>query len=219
MADTTFKPAVDETRYLKFYNGTGSAIGANLVLVPDASNARGARLPTASEVLKEVVGVTQRSTPASAEGDVVGITGDVAICTAYGAIAKGDRVYVSSTTAHLGQVAKYTGVKTNGAQLILGIALDDTSDGSLVQVRLSPHRVAEGKQFGTATLSAGTVTVSGVRISATSNYILLTRNTVGGTVGHLSAPGASRLTAGTFVINSSTNADTSSVDWLIVDDD
>jgi len=218
MADSIYKQTLDETRFLKFCNG-GAAIGANLVLVPDASNARAARVPTAGEVIKEIVGVTFRAVPATAEGDVIGIAGDIAICKAYGAIAKGDRVFVSSTASYLGFVKKFTGVKTDGAQFVLGIAQDDAADGSLVQVRLSPHRVAEGRQYGTATLVAGTVTVSGVRVSGTNNFILLSRNTPGGTVGHLSAPAASRLTAGSFVINSSTNADTSTVDWELIDDD
>lgn len=217
MADTTYLPTLDETRFLKFYNA-GAALGANLVLVPDATAERAARLPTAGEVIKEIVGVTFRAVPTLADGDVVALAGDVARCTAYGTISKGDRVYVSSTAAHLGQVAKYTGSVTNGAQFILGVAQHDAADGSAVSVRLAPHRVAEGRQFGRATLSAGTVTVSGVVISATTCNIRVSCNTPGGTQGYLSAPAASRSTAGTFVINSSTNADTSTVDWEVIDD-
>ena len=183
MTDTAYKPFVDETRWVKFYNGTGSALGANLVLVPDASNARGGRLPTAGETIKEVLGVTQRATPASAEGDMVSIHGDVAVCTAYGAIAKGSRVYLSTTAAHLGQVVAFTGVKTSGAQMIIGTALDDAADGSTVMVKLQPRRPGEGFQSGTATLAAGTVTVTGVRISGTTCRILVTANTPGGTAG------------------------------------
>jgi len=219
MADPINKPFVDETRYLKFYNGTGSAIGANIVLVPDAATARGAKIPVLSSVIKEIVGVTQRGVPAAAEGEVIAVSGDIAVCTANGAITKGDRVYVTTTSSHLGQVSTFTGVKTNGAQFVLGIAQDDAADGSLVAVRLAPHRVSEGRQSGVATLVAGTVTVSGVRISGTTCRINVTHNTTGGTIGHLSVPSASRLTAGTFVISSSTNADTSTVDWEIVDDD
>ena len=218
MADTTLLPFVDETRYLKCY--AAAACGANLVLVPDASNARGVRLPTAGEVIKSFAGVTQRAIAAGAEGEVIGLSGDVAVCTAYGTIAKGDRVYVSSVTAHLGQVKKFTGVKTDGAQLLIGVALDDTSDGSLVSVRIDPRRVSEGMQSGMATLSGGTITVTGVRISGTTCRILVTSNTPGGVAGFLSAPSASRSAAGSqFVINSSTNADTCTADWLVIDDD
>ena len=217
MADTIYKPALDETRFLKFYGVL--AIGANLVLVPDTTVPRGARVPTLGEVVKEIVGVTFRAVPAAGEGDVVGIPGDIAIATANGAIAKGDRVYVTTTSGHLGQVKKFTGTKTDGAQFIVGIAQDDTSDGSLVQVRLHPHRVAEGKQYGKATLVAGTVTVAGVRVSTTC-FIQVTSNTPGGTAGFLSAPSASRNSgAGTFVINSSSGADTCTADWEITDDD
>lgn len=66
---------------------------------------------------------------------------------------------------------------------------------------------------GTATLTAGTVTVAqGV---PTGSTIQVTRNTPGGTLGNLSAPSASR-TSSQFVINSSSGTETSTVDWTIV---
>jgi hypothetical protein len=71
---------------------------------------------------------------------------------------------------------------------------------------------------GTATLGAGgTVTVSTANITGSSK-IVLTENTPAGTVGHLSAPVASRVvgTPGTFVINSSSSSDTSTVDWVVI---
>lgn len=69
---------------------------------------------------------------------------------------------------------------------------------------------------GTATLVGGTVTVSAVALSATA-VIQLTRNTPGGTAGNLSAPSASRVpgSSGSFVINSDSGTDTSTVDWRI----
>lgn len=71
---------------------------------------------------------------------------------------------------------------------------------------------------GTATLVAGTVTVEGVTLSAESS-IALSYNTPGGTTGTLSAPSASRVAGsngtGSFVINSSSSSDTSTVDWHI----
>jgi hypothetical protein len=70
-------------------------------------------------------------------------------------------------------------------------------------------------QYGVATLVAGTVTVTGVRLTSTS-IIQLTRNTIGGTAGDLNAPVASRnTTTGQFVINSANGADTSTIDWMI----
>ena len=73
-------------------------------------------------------------------------------------------------------------------------------------------------QTGVATLVAGTVTVTGVSLTATST-IHLTRNTPGGTVGDLSAPQASRVAGlggtGQFVLNSANVADVSTVDYKI----
>jgi hypothetical protein len=68
---------------------------------------------------------------------------------------------------------------------------------------------------GTATLTAGAVTVATTAVTA-SSIILVTRNTPGGTAGDLSVPSAS-ITAGTsFVINSASGTDTSTVNWIII---
>lgn len=68
---------------------------------------------------------------------------------------------------------------------------------------------------GTATLSSGTVTVNTTAVSANS-LIFTSRNTAGGTVGHLNAPVASIVAATSFVINSSSGTDASTVNWWIV---
>jgi hypothetical protein len=66
---------------------------------------------------------------------------------------------------------------------------------------------------GTATLVAGTVTVSTTAVTA-SSIILISRNAAGGTVGDLRL---GTITAGvSFVINSASGTDTSTVNWLIV---
>lgn len=86
------------------------------------------------------------------------------------------------------------------------------TDGA--KLDLLPSRV----QTGTATLVGGTLTVSSLTIGAGSK-IYLTRNTPGGSVGDLSAPSASRTTGsgtGSFIINSASGTDTSTVDWAIV---
>lgn len=69
---------------------------------------------------------------------------------------------------------------------------------------------------GTATLVAGTVTVETTK-AITGAKIQLTRNTPGGTPGHLSAPSASIVNGVSFTINSSSNTDTSTVNWSIAD--
>lgn len=69
---------------------------------------------------------------------------------------------------------------------------------------------------GTATLVGGTVTVSTTCVK-TSDVIMLTANTPGGTAGILSAPVASITDATSFVINSSSGTDTSTVNWFVFD--
>ncbi len=69
-----------------------------------------------------------------------------------------------------------------------------------------------GALSGTAVLVAGTSTVSNTEVVA-SDTIILTRILLGGTAGHLSI---GTITAGTsFVINSSSNSDTSTIYWKI----
>lgn len=69
--------------------------------------------------------------------------------------------------------------------------------------------------LGTATLVAGTVTVSTTSV-ATGDHIQLTCDTPGGTQGFLSAPSASITNGVSFVINSSSILDTSTVRWVII---
>lgn len=69
--------------------------------------------------------------------------------------------------------------------------------------------------IGTATLVAGTVTVSTVS-AKTGSRIFLSVNTPGGTQGFLSAPSASIVNGVSFVINSTNVADTSTVNWWII---
>jgi hypothetical protein len=65
-----------------------------------------------------------------------------------------------------------------------------------------------------AAMVAGTVTVTAPAVLATS-IIQLTANTPGGTQGVLSAPVASITPGVSFVINSSSNTDTSTVNYTI----
>lgn len=78
-------------------------------------------------------------------------------------------------------------------------------------------KIATGSNasVGTATLVGGTVTVNTTAV-ATGSTIFLTCNTPGGTQGFLSAPSASITNATSFVINSSSGADTSTVNWWII---
>lgn len=69
--------------------------------------------------------------------------------------------------------------------------------------------------IGTDPLGAGTVTVATTAIAAGS-FIFVSRNTSGGVVGHLEAPAASIIPGVSFVINSSSAADTSTINWWII---
>lgn len=64
-------------------------------------------------------------------------------------------------------------------------------------------------------MTAGTITVSTTAVTASSK-IFLTYNTIGGTPGFLSAPTASIVAGTSFVINSSSGTDTSTVNWWII---
>lgn len=218
MTDTTTKPSRETTRSLKFYNNSGVAIPANRVLVPDTTNDRSAKLPATNAVVTEITGVSYRAIAIGAEADVDGIFGDTTIVMVVGQVNIGDRLYVRTDAGNEGKVSTFVGSATTGSQYILGTALDVAADGSLVAVRLAPKRVGEGRKFGTATLVAGSVTVSGVSLVAGAK-IQLTMNTAGGTPGFLSAPAASRnVGASTFLIQSSSGTDTSTVDWEVISD-
>lgn len=68
---------------------------------------------------------------------------------------------------------------------------------------------------GTATLVGGTVTVQTTAVD-TGDFIFISLNTPGGTLGSISAPVASIVASTAFVINSSSAVDTSTVNWWIV---
>ncbi len=75
---------------------------------------------------------------------------------------------------------------------------------------------ANKARAGTATLVGGTVTVANITVT-TKTKIILSRNTPGGSIGDLSAPSASRTAATSFVINSASGTDTSTVDWFLIE--
>ena len=69
--------------------------------------------------------------------------------------------------------------------------------------------------IGTATLVGGTVTVNTTAVT-TGSKIFVSRNTSSGTEGHLSTPDASIVNGTSFVINSSSGTDTSTINWWII---
>lgn len=97
-------------------------------------------------------------------------------------------------------------VNLNSGDLILGVAGEGINIATGTNARM-----------GLATLVGGTVTVPNTEISSTLSYVMTSRITVGGTAGHLSAPTASIVNGTSFVINSSSGSDTSTVLWIIFD--
>ena len=107
---------------------------------------------------------------------------------------------------------------TNATANIVGFFPDDGTTRKLAIHKSGKLRWPTGGAddvAGTATLVAGTVTVNTTAV-ATGSLIFVSRNTPGGTAGHLSAPVASITNVTSFVINSSDAADTSTVNWVIV---
>ena len=98
---------------------------------------------------------------------------------------------------------------------VVGRALTAAASGELASILLLPvKRQAPGiVAAGTATLVAGTVTVTNAAVLSTDK-IFVTRMTTGGTVGHLRVGTITDNTS--FVLEASVNTDTSTVAWLIV---
>lgn len=70
------------------------------------------------------------------------------------------------------------------------------------------------KRMGQSTLVAGTVVVANTSVTANTR-IFISRETAGGTLGHLSI--SARSAGVSFTILSSSNADTSTINWLLVE--
>ncbi|BAU40202.1 hypothetical protein [Ralstonia phage RSP15] len=86
----------------------------------------------------------------------------------------------------------------------------------VVSYGLTAMRTGANPTVGTATLVAGVVTVNTTAVNANSK-IFVSRNTPGGTVGNLYAQTADIVAGTSFKITSSSNTDTSTVNWFIVD--
>ncbi len=73
-------------------------------------------------------------------------------------------------------------------------------------------------RIGTLTLVAGTATNSTTVVLSAQQYVMISRGTAGGTLGHLSVVINNIGTTGvaSFTINSTSNTDTSTVNWFVV---
>ena len=99
-----------------------------------------------------------------------------------------------------------------------GVLRMDLSTSALTlgdAIKLNVDAAGGNAITGTATLSAGTITVNTTAVT-TNSIIQVSRNTVGGTLGNLSVPSASITASTSFVINSDSGAETSTVNWFII---
>lgn len=125
---------------------------------------------------------------------------------------------VGSDATFLNNNVQYYPDKTVGLMNVndaVGDFVTRNSSGLITRRTAAETQSDIGFTKGTATLSAGTVTVSSTAVTASSK-IFVTVNTPGGTQGFLSVPTASIVAGSSFVINSSSATETSTVNWLIV---
>lgn len=88
-----------------------------------------------------------------------------------------------------------------------------STSGMTIEPSQRGNRMSAGAIRGTATLVAGAATVNTAEIQS-GDTVMLSRQALGGTAGHLSV---GTITAGTsFVINSSSGTDTSTISWEVV---
>jgi hypothetical protein len=137
-------------------------------------------------------------------GNIVATLGN--ITSSAGSVSAATTVSAGTTiTAGTGITSTTGPITATNGNLVLG-----TAGNKLV--------IASGANasVGTATLGAGgTVIVATTTVTA-SSIIYISVNTPGGTQGIISAPTASIIAGTSFVINSSEAADTSTVNWMII---
>ena len=116
----------------------------------------------------------------------------------------------TSTAALVVRDDSRVGIGTNAPAEALSVAgnVQMTTAGNKLKIATGPNA-----SMGTATLVGGTVTVSTTAVSSSST-IFLTCDTPGGTQGFLSR--GTIVNATSFVINSSSGTDTSTVNWIII---
>lgn len=155
------------------------------------------------------------------------LLGNGASAPAYASVDGSDIVSPTVAITRSSQGVYVVTLKDNFNKVVFASAeMDDTAadgayatignianEGTATPLALTVNVRSGVNQSGTATLAAGTKTVTGVTVP-TGATIFVSYNTPGGTPGTLSVPAASR-TGTQFVINSSSGTDTSTVDWTI----
>ncbi len=167
-----------------------------------------------------LTGTTSINTSGSAATSIgVGGTGAVNIGNATGGtnIVAGDlTIDTGEFNVDAGSITVSVGnIEATAGEITAGILLQ-TIDGNL-QLGTAGNKISiptgANASIGTATLVAGTVTVATTAVTG-SSLIFISRETAGGTLGHLSLD---NIVAGTsFDIISDEAADTSTVNWWII---
>ncbi len=177
-----------------------SATALDFANPPAGGFGSGTRRPVFASTLSSLGATTLNVTGAATTTIGTGGTGIVQIGNTTGNTAVTGSLTASTTlTASSGAITA-----TNG-NLVLGTAGNKLS-------------IATGSNASIGTsvaMTAGSVTISTTAVTASSK-IFLTANTAGGTPGELNAPTASIVAGTSFVINSSSGTDTSTVNWLII---
>lgn len=195
----------------KIYSGALVCLDSTGYAIP-ASEARG----------QQPMGVAQQT-----RDNTNGSSGDLVVRVLAGVFkfVNGDSIAITELgkTAYIVDDQTVSKADGSGLRSVAGPIIRVESDGVYVMVGLTAA-VPLGIQTGGGTLVAGTLTVTGARLTTTS-VILVTRKTMGGSaIGtDLIAPSASRnVSASTFVVTSvkadkstETN-DTSTFDWVVI---
>lgn len=142
---------------------------------------------------------------ALASGEQTGIVVTGIVPAAFGGTVA-DKDYVAMDSA-----GKF--VKQTAGTWAVGIALKGGADGEVGTVKLIHPVFGRIVNRGKAVLVAGTKTVTVADVLA-ADVILTTRQVTGGTVGHLSVGTVTDNTS--FVINSDSALEASTVSWVIV---
>lgn len=123
-----------------------------------------------------------------------------------GSITAGTNLVAGTTvTGATGVIATTGNLTATNGNLALGTA------GNKVVIATGANA-----SIGTsAAMTAGSIVVATTAVTA-SSIIFVSHNTIAGTAGAVSAPAASRVAGTSFTITSSSNTDTSTVNWWIV---
>jgi len=158
------------------------------------------------------------TTTVTAGTGITATTGNIA-ASAGNVSASGTVTGGTGVVATTGNVSATAGAVNAGTSMTATLGNITATNGNLVMGTLGNKLVipaGTNASIGTSVaMTTGSVTISTTAVTAASK-IFLTRNTVGGTLGNLSVPSASIVANTSFVINSDSGTDTSTVNWLII---